>query len=434
MFIALELGIAYIWIDSLCIVQNLYDDWVYESKRMGDVYCYAECNIAASGSRDGTSGLFGERTALPVLHPTFPLKCSLFDEDGRAPEQNFHGFYTVADDTQFELQVNRSLLNSRAWVAQERALSPGIIHFTPEKVWWECSQMVADEAISSNRRFSYLDVGQTIRWLNAELRAGIYQFWLWFVERYAGSRITKSNDRFPAASGIARVLEEMLNENYIAGFWEGDLVRSLLWVRTDVVHDIPPIQLAPSWSWASMCGEIQSELNYFPESEVQFVEGVQIEALSEIPGFESDLKSPSVERSFVRGLAVKGPLRSLPPDLQSDPQGKTEDYMWLYVMMNHDREALKDVAIPEDRAWSLEEATHFLPLTIQLDHDVVTGLLLQEVKETTEGNEFRRCGVISFDFGEEDDVDGYLGLRKRNGNYEPSLRFEECGLQDIVLI
>ncbi|KAF6787328.1 heterokaryon incompatibility protein, partial [Colletotrichum musicola] len=325
MFLALELGIAYLWIDSLCIVQDSYDDWLYESKKMGGVYCYAECNIAATGYRDGTSGLFGERAALPILHPTLPLKCVLFKEDFGGAEQHFNGFYTAADSLQFELQVNRSILNSRAWVAQERALSPSIIHFTPEKVWWECSEMVADEAISSHKFFSTVQnrPGKTIRSLETDQKREIYRFWRRFALRYAGTRITKSEDRFPAASGIARVLEGMLNENYIAGFWEGDLVRSLLWRRTGVVHDIPPTQLAPSWSWAHMCGDVNNELDHHFE-DIEPLEGVQIKVLSEVPGFESDLKSLPIERSCVRGLAVKGPLRRLPPNLQSNLQDNVE--------------------------------------------------------------------------------------------------------------
>ncbi|KAF6824117.1 het domain containing protein [Colletotrichum plurivorum] len=294
MFITLELGTAYIWIDSLCIVQDSYDDLLYESRRMGDVYCYAECNIAATGYRDGTSGLFGERAALPILHPTLPLNCILFDESRREAEQVFHGFYTLADKYHREDLVECSVIGA------------------------------ADEAILNHYFYTdhKLDLVRTIRSLKASQKDRTYKFWTEFVGRYAGARITKPEDRFPAASGIARLLEEMLEDNYIAGFWEGDLVRSLLWLRTGEVHDISPTQFAPSWSWASMCGDITSLVWDWDYSNVQPIKGVRVQVLSEHPGFESDLKSPSAERSSVRGLAVRAPLRALPIDLARDVEDK----------------------------------------------------------------------------------------------------------------
>jgi hypothetical protein len=58
--VARELGLAYIWIDSLCIVQDDPDDWIQESELMSDVYSGSCLNIAASGVIDGRSGCFFE--------------------------------------------------------------------------------------------------------------------------------------------------------------------------------------------------------------------------------------------------------------------------------------------------------------------------------------------------------------------------------------
>lgn len=431
-FITLELGIAYIWIDSLCIVQDSRDEWLRESKRMGDVYCYAECNIAAAAHRDSTLGLFGERKSLPLVHPSLQLSITLFDRD-REEKHYLNGFYTVADPEQFEFQMSQSILNSRAWVAQERALSPGVIHLMPEKIWWECNEMIADEAFFNRTLYDHVVAAQEIRSLKANQKDEIYRFWRRFVGRYAGTRITKREDRFPAAAGIARVAEEMLKENYIAGCWEGDLVPSLLWRRLSEVHDVPPIQHAPSWSWASMCGEVGG---YGFNGNPRPIFGVEATVISDTLGFESDLKSLSVERSHVRGLAIRGPLRKLPPDLARDIPEYDEKITSVRVF--HDKEYLDHVEVPESRAWALGESTHVLLLA--KNDFYVFGLLLQEARASTEANTFRRSGYVEFFVGcpsmreYADDVDEYLGLLKRDGNYEPSLRFEECGLQNIVLI
>jgi hypothetical protein len=59
--IARSLGIAYLWIDSLCIIQDDAEDWDKESRRMCDVYGGSSLNIAATAAPDGSYGCYRER-------------------------------------------------------------------------------------------------------------------------------------------------------------------------------------------------------------------------------------------------------------------------------------------------------------------------------------------------------------------------------------
>jgi hypothetical protein len=56
-----RLGARYIWIDSLCIIQDDPADWERESSSMADVYRNATCNIAASAAHDSNGGLYRDR-------------------------------------------------------------------------------------------------------------------------------------------------------------------------------------------------------------------------------------------------------------------------------------------------------------------------------------------------------------------------------------
>ena len=56
-----KLSIRYVWIDSLCIIQDLAEDWRLESSRMGDVYRHSFCNISASKNTLKEEGLFAPR-------------------------------------------------------------------------------------------------------------------------------------------------------------------------------------------------------------------------------------------------------------------------------------------------------------------------------------------------------------------------------------
>ena len=55
------LGYRYIWIDSLCIIQDSFHDWQYEATLMGEVYGQADCVLTTTRSKDGNGGLFQER-------------------------------------------------------------------------------------------------------------------------------------------------------------------------------------------------------------------------------------------------------------------------------------------------------------------------------------------------------------------------------------
>jgi hypothetical protein len=89
-----RLGLLYIWIDSLCIVQDQLEDWRIESSKMGEVYRNSLCNIAATGFGDGGSGLFVERGLL-VLHAERILINADIIWDGKAFMRK--GSYTSVD-------------------------------------------------------------------------------------------------------------------------------------------------------------------------------------------------------------------------------------------------------------------------------------------------------------------------------------------------
>ncbi|KAH0426448.1 hypothetical protein CcaCcLH18_10333 [Colletotrichum camelliae] len=235
------------------LVQDCKEDWALrESKTMGNVYQYGELNIAATGYDDGDKGLFCMRDPIPSNQFPIHLDFELRGEQGERSTVN--GFYIKARGRGFVDDVIRGPLNSRGWVAQERALSPAIVHYTPKVIWWECGCMIANEALPGGQAEwdPYREYTPwQVRSLGVAEKESIYEFWKRFIGFYAATKITFEKDRFPAATGIARILGKMLNERFIAGFWEGDIARSLLWGCYGVAS-IPSAQVAPSWSWASM--------------------------------------------------------------------------------------------------------------------------------------------------------------------------------------
>lgn len=433
MYVSIEIGICYIWIDSLCIIQDSKDgeDWTHEARRMGDIYTYGEFNIAATGYEDGSSGLFSERKAPLRIYPLVSLKCVMRGRDGS--KRSFDGIYGGFDSGEFDRQITQGPLNDRAWVAQERILSPAVLHFTPEHVWWECSRLIANEGFSPGRNI-WESTGESptgiIRSLNTgSNREDIYSFWRNFISYYAAADMTVEQDRLPAAAGIASVIGELIDDNFFAGIWEGDLIRSLIMHRSATVASIPSAKLAPSWSWASFKAE--TILPSFSASCVEPLKGVHIQVLSDTPEFKSDLQPAFVQNTGVHGLAIRAPLRTLTADLE--PIRETMKY-------DNKRPTAALGVLTKDQMWRWDDPTHVLLLAKEpWDNSAsstlwVYGLLVQPVPEADEPNTFRRSGTIEYVLSAEDHRNGYLGLQEEDGEYETSLFSEERGLQELILI
>ena len=135
-------GVNYIWIDALCIVQDSKEDWQRESSIMGDIYAQSFCDLAACIGTDSEGGLFSQR------EPFASHVCQVIAGSGSilgkyASSAMAH--FTVEDREGYESEVGSSALLSRAWVLQELRLSPRILYFTRQKLYWGCPDLCANE-------------------------------------------------------------------------------------------------------------------------------------------------------------------------------------------------------------------------------------------------------------------------------------------------
>jgi hypothetical protein len=129
-------GVRYLWIDSLCIVQDAISDWQTESAVMGDVYKNAICNIAATAAPDGRFGCFFERD------PELVVPCRVHSKS--FPKQGSDcDLFELVPNAIWAPNVDNAPLNSRSWVMQERFLSPRIVHCGKNQLFWECRELVS---------------------------------------------------------------------------------------------------------------------------------------------------------------------------------------------------------------------------------------------------------------------------------------------------
>ncbi|KAH0537836.1 hypothetical protein FGG08_005449 [Glutinoglossum americanum] len=138
-----RLGIRYLWIDALCIMQDSSQDWQKQSAVMGQIYMDAWLNISVGGALDPQSGFLKERNILEIRscrHPT--LLGSSTGPNGVAASTAKVICPTVPRHDQV---LSQDILNSRGWVLQERALSKRTLHFDLHEIYWECLSHSATE-------------------------------------------------------------------------------------------------------------------------------------------------------------------------------------------------------------------------------------------------------------------------------------------------
>lgn len=241
------LGYQYLWIDSLCIIQKSSTDWHRESAFIGDIYSNAILNIAATASVDSNGGLFQGSKSLALNPCRVNLKGNLIDET----EFICHRPYEWDDS------IERAPLARRAWVVQERMLSPRIVHFAEDQIYWEC-QSCRDSEISTGFNYSSEDLDFLAA--RAVDPVKIYDNWERTVNKYTRCLLTFESDKLVALAGLAHRTCQQLgveHTDYLAGIWKAQMPTGLLWrILPHVRRRKRILERAPSWSWACMNGEI----------------------------------------------------------------------------------------------------------------------------------------------------------------------------------
>ncbi|PMD65609.1 HET-domain-containing protein, partial [Hyaloscypha bicolor E] len=207
-YITRGLGIRYLWVDSLCILQGDAVDWESESANMIRIYQNATLALAATAAADSRQGC------------CFKRQLSSLNSILEAP------------------------LNQRAWVLQELLLSSRVIHFAQDQMYWQYSSRLASED-------GLLD-NKLVEWWDVDISR---DYWWTIVEEYSRRSLTHRRDRLPALAGLTEFFQIRTGDSPLAGLWQEDLLFGLMWHVREPVES-PVSSDIPSWSWASIEGSI----------------------------------------------------------------------------------------------------------------------------------------------------------------------------------
>lgn len=254
-----ELGIRYLWIDALCIIQDSDEHWRAEAAKMAAIYSGAAVVVSAMDSASSTAGILkADRVASVRLDGTHIVQKNL---------------------PLFQQDVASCPLNRRGWCMQERLLAPAILHYGKHQLFWECRAYHAYEDGRLSVQGGTLD-GETGKFIT--LRQHIlrpptdgWKTWYRLVEEYSSRALTRPSDKLPALAGAAAIFHKAHGSEgtYVAGLWKEDIVQGLVWAAhyhhypsrkvpgfnlsdACAVLTKPATRRAPSWSWASVDGAV----------------------------------------------------------------------------------------------------------------------------------------------------------------------------------
>ncbi|KAI8625091.1 hypothetical protein F5Y19DRAFT_479965 [Xylariaceae sp. FL1651] len=254
------LKIRYLWIDSLCIIQDDNDDWAAESKTMEDVYSLAYVTLAASSAPSSLAG-FLERPNRAFAVMENPNAEDRDSDDSRSL------LYVAEAIDDFQTHVEDAVLNTRAWVLQERALSRRTIHFTSTQVYWECGQGVHCETLAQLRNTvshflgdNHFPDGALSYFKNERILLIQYLY-----TRYSELSISYGTDRPAAIRSLEARLGRTFGSLVAGGVFRRFFERTILWQahydgsleRVDYRNAKNGQMAPPSWSCLAYSGKIK---------------------------------------------------------------------------------------------------------------------------------------------------------------------------------
>lgn len=261
--VARRLSLRFLWIDSLCIIQDDIHDWTSESMVMGQIYQHAFLTIAALASDSCTRG-FLKREDIWRNTIRIHFQSSLRPEIEGSYFIRWVGINagtphsTYAHDLPMSWDLNDASWSARGWTFQEHYMSTRVLIFGKFRTYLVCHGQHQSE---NRERFgpSLLGVAATSSIAKWEPLVALDYWQRAILPLYLKRNFTDNRDKLPAISSLARTFSTRISQNYAAGMWTGPSFYKHLFrlaIRTNFTSrerllssaDKPVHFIGPSWS------------------------------------------------------------------------------------------------------------------------------------------------------------------------------------------
>ncbi|KAI9167999.1 hypothetical protein HJFPF1_04143 [Paramyrothecium foliicola] len=239
--VAQEIGLRYLWVDSLCIVQDGDAEHKgYAIKAMDLVYAAADIVIVAAGSTDAYSGIRGIYPgSRGVRQPVEEIPAE-DNETGQA--------FRLAFKTRWQDGIGKSPYYTRGWTYQETHFATRSLVFLDGRVTFKCQadsdwqedlfepkSEITSEAGPGSSRFDEDDIGE-------------YEG---LIQTFSDRVLSFDSDIYNAFAGVSRQLSFRMQSTLVHGIPARYFDWFLLWYP---LADQTRRPNAPSWSWSGWIG------------------------------------------------------------------------------------------------------------------------------------------------------------------------------------
>ncbi|PTB49084.1 hypothetical protein M431DRAFT_20799 [Trichoderma harzianum CBS 226.95] len=389
--VARNLSVRYLWIDSLCIVQDDPHDWQIESAKMASIYRDAYFVLGAACGESDAQGFLHSRHWQDVVTLTPLDQGTTLALQLLPPETDEDHVDTVSQEP----------LSKRAWCLQERYLPRRMLLYGSQQILWECQKMSASEEgdirlhdgshlerICKTANIPASVLARTCRERYVGDKDVNYIDWYKMVEDYTGRFITKSSDRLPALSGLAKAVSQSSKDDYLASLWKNSLIEGLTWCGSQGAEKLeePREYISPSWSWASVTGTVRFPIYSWYERARWSANMSDFEPLAEYVSHSLDLldldQHGRLKGGWLRINAPLFPITSLEPRESSPPD------LVLYFGGGFDK--------PHDENVSLDQlfVVFLTRLPLILENGFMEHRFGLIVEKTGDGEQYRRVGFV----------------------------------------
>ncbi|KAF9220603.1 HET-domain-containing protein [Gyrodon lividus] len=266
MIVVHAIGERYLWVDSICIIQDDLQMQQTEIVRMGSIYSNALFTIIGVSGDNANSGLPGVR---PGTRKQLQRIVKLASGE-------------VLSGIDFRPgSIDDTIWGKRAWTFQERVLSTKTLMFSDSQVSWSCrralhsEELALEEALHVQRDplsspLPGFAISSSLQPMEPREYRKLYTALLF---SYRQRRLTFQMDLLNAFAGISEALAAAQEDRYLWGLPESQFSYAMTWhfmgrcSRNDIhvpifgsdgTKEVVPV---PSWSWSTWsCHDLRFNL------------------------------------------------------------------------------------------------------------------------------------------------------------------------------
>ncbi|TGZ81115.1 HET-domain-containing protein, partial [Ascodesmis nigricans] len=282
-----ELGVRWLWIDALCILQDSKDDKIRELPKMRAIYRGAIFTIMAASANGSSEGFLGDREpGNDKYDPEIPFLVPYHNNNNEIHNKLKTGTIFLSPVWK-QYDESQEPINSRAWCLQERILSPRALIYASHTLQYRCireTTSIGHAICAPSVTSSGLDLapllnlhgGTNLNSPHSIPQLELRHLWNSIVEEYSRRYLTVPGDKLPAIAAVGDSFHYCFTANcyprYLAGIWHLrdhsseystenlSLIRGLLWFKSYTSRfPRPEVYRAPSWSWAAVDGHVIME-------------------------------------------------------------------------------------------------------------------------------------------------------------------------------